>query len=523
MSEQTSPPLKHDIAVTTGSGDVRRAALLAVVTVVAILAIYYQTARSMVSIWDRSDTFAHCFLIAPISAWLIWRQRKQLLTLDHRPNPWGLAVLIALGFGWLLAALAHVLVFQQYFLVAMIPAAVWSILGNRLAGAIAFPLAYLLLAVPFGEVFIPALINFTADFTVTALQLTGIPVYREGTLFTLPSGNWSVVEACSGLRYLIASFTLGTLYAYLSYSSLKRRLAFIALSLIVPIIANGIRAYLIVMLGHLSGMRLAVGADHLIYGWVFFGLVMFVLFWIGSFWREDDRVKKSAEIDVSPAPANAPSLKATVGVAVATITVALLWPAYVSYLERDSLFVETARIDIPGIAGKWDVSGTQMSNWKPGYVGTPVQFLQTYQNGARSVSIHITEYRNQRPGSQLITSGNVLVSENDKDWHVVSEQTRSIVVGSQTLTIRQNQLHSPTKKLLIWRWYRLAAEETTSPYIAKIILAKHKLLDRGDDGAEIIVAAQFEDKPDEAVPVLQEFLNDMMPAIRKGLVNATGQ
>jgi EpsI family protein len=384
-------------------------------------------------------------------------------------------------------------------------------------------LAYLLLTVPFGEVFIPALISFTADFTVTALQLTGIPVYREGTFFTLPSGNWSVVEACSGLRYLIASFTLGTLYAYLSYSSLKRRLAFIALSLIVPIIANGIRAYLIVMMGHLSGMRLAVGADHLIYGWVFFGLVMFVLFWIGSFWRQDDRVKESVEIDVSSAPVNAPSLKATVGVAVAAITVALLWPAYVSYLERDSLVVETARIDIPGIAGKWDVSGTQMSNWKPGYVGTPVQFLRTYQSGAHSVSVFVAEYRNQRPGSQLITSGNVLVSENDKGWHVVSEQTRSVVIGLQTLTIIQNQLHSPSKKLLIWRWYRLAAEETTSPYIAKIILAKHKLLDRGDDGAEIIVAAQFEDKPDEAVPVLQEFLNHMMPAIRKGLADAAGQ
>ena len=98
-----------------------------------------------------------------------------------------------------------------------------------------------------------------------------------------------MVEACSGLRYLIASFTLGTLYAYLTYRSLARRLVFIALSLIVPIVANGIRAYLIVMTGHLSDMQLAVGVDHLIYGWVFFGFVMLLLFWIGSFWREDDK------------------------------------------------------------------------------------------------------------------------------------------------------------------------------------------------------------------------------------------
>jgi EpsI family protein len=173
--------------------------------------------------------------------------------------------------------------------------------------------------------------------------------------------------------------------------------------------------------------------------------------------------------------------------------------------------------------GKWDVSVTQLSNWKPGYAGAPVQFLRTYRNGARSVSVYIAEYRNQRPGSQLITSANALVTESDKDWHVVSERTRNITIGGQPLTVTQNQLHSPSKKLLIWRWYRLATDETTRPYMAKIILAKHKLLDRGDNGAEIIVAAPYEDKPDEALPVLQDFLNDMMPALRKGLVDAAAQ
>ena len=127
----------------------------------------------------------------------------------------------------------------------------------------------------------------TADFTVAALRLTGIPVYREGQFFTIPTGSWSVVEACSGLRYLIASVTVGVLYAYLTYRSPARRAAFVAASIVVPIVANWVRAYMIVMIGHLSGMKYAVGVDHLIYGWVFFGIVMLLLFWIGSFWRED--------------------------------------------------------------------------------------------------------------------------------------------------------------------------------------------------------------------------------------------
>ena len=62
---------------------------------------------------------------------------------------------------------------------------------------------------------------------------------------------------------------------------------FVGVSIVVPIVANWLRAYMIVMLGHLTNNRLAVGVDHIIYGWVFFGIVMVLMFWIGSRWRED--------------------------------------------------------------------------------------------------------------------------------------------------------------------------------------------------------------------------------------------
>jgi exosortase A len=516
MSEQTLTSALPNLQATIISGNVRVAASLVVSTIATILAIYYQTTAAMVSIWERSDTFAHCFIIAPISIWLIWRKRKQLAALGYHPNPWVLLLLVVLGFGWLLAALANVMVVQQYFLVAMIPAAVWAIIGNQMAWALAFPLAYLLLSVPFGEVFLPTMMNFTADFTVAALQLTGIPVYREGTFFTLPSGNWSVVEACSGLRYLIASFTLGTLYAYLTYHSTKRRLAFISLSVIVPIVANGIRAYMIVMTGHLSDMRVAVGADHLIYGWVFFGLIMLILFWIGSLWREDEQTANDAKANLGH-KIDTSSLQATAVAAVAVVAVTILWPAYASYLNRDAGIADNSRIDIAGIPGKWETTETPLTSWKPQYIGTPSRFLRTYQNGARSVSIYVTEYHNQQPASQLITTANFLVPGKDAEWRNLREETRSIKLGLQRLTVRQNLLHSTSQKLLVWRWYRIADHETTNPPMAKIILAKQKLLARGDQGAEIIVATTYEDRPDEALPVLLDFLNDMMPGIKKGL------
>lgn len=525
MSAQTPHEIVHDPAATTlDQQSLKGAALLTLATIAAILAGYHETTWSMVSIWERSDTFAHGFLIFPFSAYLIWSQRKHLGTLYPQPNVLALAALGVLGFSWLLATLASVQLVEQYFLIIMIPAAVWAILGTRVVWALAFPLAYLLLAVPFGDALIPPLIDFTADFTVLALQFTGVPVYREGSFFSIPSGNWSVVEACSGLRYLIASFTLGTLYAYLTYRSLKRRLAFIALSVIVPIVANGVRAYMIVMTGHLSDMRLAVGVDHLIYGWIFFGFVMLLLFWIGSFWREDDSEDNNTEAGSHPGSSlkqgSKGSLKSTVLTASAVLAIAFIWPVSAAYLENRFSRSTEPEIEIPGVPEKWEAATRPISDWRPKYIGAAAQFLQNYRSNSGSVDLYVTYYRNQQQGAELINSENLLVPETESHWRSIREDTRSILLGSQEETIKQNQLHSSATKLLVWRWYWLGAEKTANPYMAKFILARNKLLGRGDDGAEIIMATRYEETPNEAAPVLQAFVDDMMPTITKGLQNA---
>lgn len=252
------------------------------------LAVFNSTYASMAETWSRSETFTHGFLIVPIVLFLIWMKRRELVRLEPHPNAWALIPMVLLGLVWVMGDLVDVTSVRQFAATLMIPAGVWLVLGTGVVRVLQFPLAYLLFAVPFGNFLVPPLMDFTADFTVHAVQLTGVPIYRDGLQFELPTGRWSVAEACSGVRYLIASVALGTLYAYIMYRHMWRRLAFVGIAIVVPIVANGLRAYMIVMIGHLSGMEHAVGIDHLIYGWIFFGVVIFLMFWIGALWREDD-------------------------------------------------------------------------------------------------------------------------------------------------------------------------------------------------------------------------------------------
>ena len=275
-------------AAEIARGAVWRRAVLTLALVLIWLGFWYrQTGLSMVGIWIRSETFTHCFLIPPISLWLAWRMRPELARMTPAPNAWFMLPIAAAGLVWLAGQLAAVNALTHLALVALVVLTVPAILGARVAWALAFPLGFLFFAAPVGEFVMPQMMEWTADFAVLAVRLSGVPVFRDGLQFVIPSGNWSVVEACSGVRYLIASVTVGTLFAYLNYTTFKRRLIFVGISILVPVVANWLRAYMIVMLGHLSGNKIAVGVDHLIYGWVFFGVVIMAMFAIGARWRED--------------------------------------------------------------------------------------------------------------------------------------------------------------------------------------------------------------------------------------------
>ena len=369
-----------------------------------------------------------------------------------------------------------------------------------------------MLAVPIGEALIPPLMDWTADFTVAALRLSGIPVYREGTFFTIPSGNWSVVEGCSGLRYLIASVVTGCLYAYLTYRSLTRRLVFIVASVIVPIIANGFRAYMIVMIAHLSGMKLALGIDHFIYGWVLFGIVILALFWIGSFWREDD--EPAAPMPMAADPGTRVAIGRLLPAAIAALAVVTVWPAYAAYLDRDRGAVPKVELTPPqGVSG-WQADPGELTSWRPQYEGTDASLFRVYRKGDRTVALYLGYYRQQRQGAELINSRNLMVEQKHPEWSNVGESARPAALDAPALDVRETLLRSRSQRLLVWDWFHFDGRDTINPYLAKLLLAKNRLLGAPDDGFAVIVAVPYDEQRAPAEATMREFVREMMPSIQ---------
>jgi len=457
--------------------------------IIFIPLVFYNTTFAMMRVWMVNETFTHGFLVMPLAIWLIWRKKSQILLLKPSPEPGVFLVLILLLICWLISAAVGVEIAQQFFMVTIIIITIWIAAGRQVVLNALFPLMFLYFLVPFGQVFIPPLMQYTANFTVALIKLVGVPVYQDGLSFVLPTGSWSVVEECSGVRYLIASFFLGSIYAYLNYSSTKKRVIFILLSLMLPIVGNGLRAFGIVMIGHYSGMKLAVGADHLLYGWVFFGLIIFLLFYAGSFWRDPEGSLEGVNDEHSNSSGSRANYfpSGTLLITFLLMMTTLLFSNYIKNAKQGE--INPVSFQLPVHFSGWQYDADRSLNWQPVFLNPDTNISRGYFFEEDFIQLNIAYYQTQRQGAEAISTSNKITSPYGGEWKLIS--TTEIFEGDKYFT--ESELKRSDQKLLVWSWYRIGRYETPNPYMAKIFEAYNLIIEGRSDASIVSIAAQFND------------------------------
>jgi exosortase/archaeosortase family protein len=230
----------------------------------------------------------------------------------------------------------------------MLQGAAVTVLGLNVTRALLFPLAYMLFLVPFGEFLEEPLQDITIAMVMPLLHVFGVPATVDGVLITTPNGYFEIAEACSGAKFLIAMVAYGVLVANVCYVAWPRRAGFMAMAILVPILANGLRAFGTIYVAWWTSVERATGMDHIVYGWVFFGLVMAAVLAIG--WKWFDRDPDAAWFD--PATLQVPAgrkLEAPIG-ALLTLTVASLFLGWSSLIAARAapLPASVALPEVPG-------------------------------------------------------------------------------------------------------------------------------------------------------------------------------
>lgn len=365
--------------------------------------LFWRDAGDMVAIWWNSSTFNHCLLIVPILIWLVV-QRKELLA-ELKPTPWTLALLYgAVGAGgWLLGDAAGLAVARQLGLIMMLQGSVAAILGPNVARGLLFPLFYMFFLVPVGEEAVPALQTLTAKMCMIFLGWTGIPAHIDGIFITTPAGLFRVAEACSGVKFLIAMVAYGVLVANLCFKSWGKRAAFMAVCVVVPIFANGLRAFGTIYVAEQSGIAFAANFDHVFYGWIFFGIVIAAVMAIG--WRFFDKRADAPAFD--PSTLQSPVSKTTTAVrALAGLLFVAAVPfGWSSYVAAKSSPVPE-RIALPQVEGWRIVPYAPNVHWTPSFVGGSHYLSGRYRNAAgQEADLFVVVYDRQTEGRELVGYG----------------------------------------------------------------------------------------------------------------------
>lgn len=236
--------------------------------------LFHRDWAAMADQWWNSSTYTHILLVPAILAWLVSIRAPQLSLLT--PIPWwpGFLALFGAAALWLLGHLASFSLASQAGAVGMLVAAAIVLLGPKASVAMAFPFAYMAFLVPFGDELVPALQLATAELTTALVRISGIPARIDGVFITTPAGLFEVAEACSGVKFLIAMIAFATLVGNVCFRRWSRRIVFFVSVVVLSVVANGVRAWGTIFVAQYVGAERATGFDHLVYGWIFFAIVI---------------------------------------------------------------------------------------------------------------------------------------------------------------------------------------------------------------------------------------------------------
>jgi exosortase A len=463
------------------------------------IALFHRDARDMAGIWWNISTYSHCLFIPAIVGWLIWQRRSELAPIE--PKSWwpGLILFAAGAFGWMLGQAGSIALFRHAALILMLQAIVLTILGPKVTRGILFPLFYLIFLIPFGDEFIPILQTITAKLCMIMLAIVQLPAYIDGVFITTPTGYFEVAEACSGVKFLVAMVAYSTLVANVCFKSWKRRIAFMLMAAVVSVLANGFRAFSTIYISHLTTNEFASSFDHIIYGWVFFGIVMIIVMAVG--WRFFDRKIDELWIpDVQPDARKSGSVWLKAGAVLALGVSVIVAQASLSAMGRVPM---TKGIDLPEVPGWTRVDPRHVFPWQPRFDGADHRIWGQYSNakGAR-VDVVIALYAWQDEGRKIVGFGQgAFDPESNWSWTAATAPPP----GGKA-----DRIFAPNAAREVASFYVLGDTETGSTSQVKLATLKARMLG-ADQAAVAVLVSGEETKTYQPRPAIDAFLRALGP------------
>jgi len=238
----------------------------------------------LITLWRHGfddGTYSHAFLIPFISLYLYFLLAEMGKLQFRKKLAIAPTVLLVISC-YLLFVTANAQISVGYWgaLLAVFITSVTML--YRFNWYIVFPAAFLVFIFPFWGVLVPLLQNVSVAAVTYMMTFTGVPTYVEAEMITIPAGVFEIADGCSGLRYMIVSLAIGSLFIFLNIRDTKKAALFLSLTILGALLTNWIRITALILIGEYTNMESSLMDDHNTFGWYLYVPFMILLFYFGN-------------------------------------------------------------------------------------------------------------------------------------------------------------------------------------------------------------------------------------------------
>ncbi len=478
--------------------------------------------------WARDD-YSYGYMIPLLVLYLIWDKRERLSALPTQPSWVGLfLVLPAFCLFWV-GELAGEYFSLYMSLWLMITGLCWLHLGWNKLKEMGFALIMMLTLFPFPN-FLYTKVSWqlkiiSSQLGVLAMQAFGVSAFREGNVIDLGFTQLQVVDACSGLRYLIPLIVLGLLLSYFYKAAFWKR-AFVVVSTIpLSIGTNGLRIALTGVVYEQWGPELAEGVFHDFSGWFIFvvsvGALLLEMWVLQGFKGLGLRSEVGGRRPEGGGRKSEVGGQRSEGLLQARFWVVVVLLGATLGLSHGIEFREKVPISksfelFPLQVGEWVGTREIMEKRFVTSLDLSDYVIVNYQNtSGRQVNFYVAYYESQRKGESIHTPGTCLPGSG---WLFRKAGRLNVAMVNGTsggFPVNRALMQKGEQHQLVYYWFSQRGRILTNAYQLKFYAFWDALTRQRTDGALVrLITPVYEgETAEQAEKRLQGFMGEIVPVL----------
>lgn len=492
-----------------------------------LLVAFFAGLRDLENVWATQEEYSYGYLIPVVTLYLLWQRRELIATTPFAGSWWGVA-LVAVGVVLLAVGQIGTLgTIVQYAFLCTLLGLVVAYTGWRGFAVLAMPFAILAFMVPLPNYFLreasQALQLWSSQLGVMMIRAFGISVFLEGNVIDLGGLRLQVVEACSGLRYLLPLMAIGFIAACLFRAPLWKRAVVFLSTVPITLLMNSARIGMIGVLSEYFGKSMAEGFLHDFEGWAVFMVCTALLIGEIALLARLGPVKASlADVFAMPeiarradARSESRRLPAPFLAAGAMVTAAALISQTIA-IPATALPDRRMLTEFPMQLGTWRGTPGRIEPQYLKLLKLDDYLLADYATDAvRPVNLYVSYYASQADGNSAHSPRACIPGDGWEISDFRQHALAGVAVGGESLKVNRVVIQRGDNRQLVYYWFQQRGHIITNEYMVKLQIFRDAVTRRRTDGAMVRLVARLNPgEPVEAGDALLEgFAAQMVPKL----------